>query len=154
MTMKFLWPGKTRSAELRAVQESYRKRISRQIPCRIIETAEAKGLDERSAGKIMEIEAKGLEKHMKDDYIICLFDKGVEMDSAEFSRFLGKRLDAGRAVTFVVGGFLGLAERILERANFRLSLSKMTFSHELSRVILLEQVYRSISILKGRHYAK
>lgn len=152
--MKFLWPGKTRSAELRAVQESYRERISRQIPCRIIETAEAKGLDERSAGKIKEIEAKGLEKHMKDGYIICLFDKGVEMDSADFSRFLGKQLDAGRAVTFVVGGFLGLAERILERASFRLSLSKMTFSHELSRVILLEQVYRSISILKGRHYAK
>ena len=77
------------------------------------------------------------------------------MTSREFSSFLrGRAADAGKPLAFVVGGFLGLADRILERADLRLSLSRMTFSHELSRVILLEQVYRALTIIRGRHYAK
>jgi 23S rRNA (pseudouridine1915-N3)-methyltransferase len=61
---------------------------------------------------------------------------------------------AGRPPAFVIGGFLGLADRITEGADLRLSLSRLTFSHELSRVILLEQVYRALTIIRGRHYAK
>jgi len=123
--------------------------------CRVIESREARGLDERSAEKIKEIEAQGLEKHLNNDYIICLVDDGKEMSSVEFARFLEKcQLRPCRSLAFVVGGFLGLAGRILERADFRLSLSRMTFSHELARIVLLEQVYRSLTILKGKHYAK
>jgi 23S rRNA (pseudouridine1915-N3)-methyltransferase len=77
------------------------------------------------------------------------------MSSVELARFL-KKLSASsaRAITFVVGGFLGLEERILKKADMLLSLSQMTFSHELSRVMLLEQIYRSLMIIKGRQYAK
>ena len=77
------------------------------------------------------------------------------MNSDEFSRFLEKiAANSARTITFVVGGFLGLEERSAKKADFLLSLSKMTLSHELSRVMLLEQIYRSLSILKGRKYAK
>jgi len=77
------------------------------------------------------------------------------MSSVEFARFLEKiASNSGRVISFVVGGFLGLEERIIKRANFLLSLSQMTFSHELSRAMLLEQIYRSLTIIRGKHYAK
>lgn len=153
--LKILWPGKTRNRLLKELQDVYLKKINRLEKCELIETKEARGLTERSEKKILAIEANGLEKHIKDDYIICLFDKGEEMDSAEFACLLGEKgSDSARNITFIVGGFLGVAEEILERANFLLSLSKMTFSHELTRIVLLEQIYRSLTIKHGRQYAK
>lgn len=140
---------------LRTVQEDFLRKINLMERCELIETKEARGISEKYPDKIKEIEAQGLEKHLKDDYIICLFDKGREMKSEQFARFLEKTgLDYPYSLTFVVGGFLGLADSIIQRANYLLSLSRMTFSHELTRVILLEQVYRSLTILKGKQYAK
>lgn len=130
-------------------------RINRLETCELIRTKEAKGIPEKFADRIREIEAAGLEEHIKNDYLIGLTDKGKEMSSIEFARFLEKiAASSTRIVTFVIGGFLGLEERILRRADFLLSLSRMTFSHELSRVMLLEQIYRSLTIMKGRKYAK
>ena len=155
MKIKILWPGKTRNALIRQLQEHYLRRINQLEHCEIIETKEAKGISEKQENRIKEIELEGLEKHLKNDYIICLFDKGKEMNSQEFARFLERTAESSsRTVTFVSGGFLGLAERVIQSADFLLSLSKMTFSHELSRVMLLEQLYRSLSIVKGRQYAK
>lgn len=155
MRLKILWPGKTRNREIRSLQESYIQKINRLEKCVVIETKEAKGLEEKFSERIKKIEAEGLEKHLEDDYIICLSERGKEMSSDEFSRFLEKMMSSSyRTVTFVVGGFLGLEERIIKKAHFLLSLSKMTFSHELARLFLLEQIYRSLTILKGRHYAK
>jgi 23S rRNA (pseudouridine1915-N3)-methyltransferase len=155
MNIKILWPGKTKTAAVRELQEFYLKRIRALVPCEIIETAAARGLEERFGEKIKEIEAGGLEKHFKDDYIVCLFDEGREMSSKELARFFEECAGGPvRTVTFVLGGFLGLAQRILERADLRLSLSRMTLSHELVRIVLMEQIYRSISIMKGRQYAK
>ncbi|NIM59551.1 MAG: 23S rRNA (pseudouridine(1915)-N(3))-methyltransferase RlmH [Candidatus Aminicenantes bacterium] len=155
MKLKILWPGKTRNKEIIGLQEFYLKRINQLAPCELIQTREAKGIPEKFADRIKEIEASGLEKNIKDDYIICLFDEGKEMSSIDFARFLEKvASNSSRVVTFVVGGFLGLEERILKRADFTLSLSRMTFSHELSRIMILEQIYRSLTIIKGRHYAK
>ncbi len=131
------------------------RRINQLAQCELIQTKEAKGIPEKFAKRIKEIEAAGLEKNFKDDYIICLFDEGKEMSSIDFTRFLEKiASNSSRVVTFVVGGFLGLEERILKRADYILSLSRMTFSHELSRIMILEQIYRSLATIKGRHYAK
>jgi len=155
MRLKILWPGKTRNREIRGLQESYIQKINRLEKCEVIETREARGLEEKFSKKIKEIEAEGLEKLFGDDYIICLSDRGEEMSSDEFSRFLEELTSrSSRVITFVVGGFLGLEERIVKKAHCLLSLSKMTFSHELTRLLLLEQIYRSLTILKGRHYAK
>jgi 23S rRNA (pseudouridine1915-N3)-methyltransferase len=154
MRLRIIWPGKTKNRELRTLEEFYLARIRQLEPCDLVETKEAKGLDDRQAAKIKDIEAKNLEKHIKDDYIICLFDQGQEMSSEDFAKFLEKRSSTSRRSTFVVGGFAGLAERIIKRADLLLALSRMTFSHELCRVVLLEQIYRSLTIMKGRHYAK
>ncbi|UCE39926.1 MAG: 23S rRNA (pseudouridine(1915)-N(3))-methyltransferase RlmH [Candidatus Aminicenantes bacterium] len=155
MRIKILWPGKTRDHNIKELQDSYLAKIKKLEKCEVIETKEARGLTEPMEKRILAIEANGLEKHMKDDYIICLFDKGKEMDSEEFARFLqDKKANSAHTITFIVGGFLGLADGILKRAHFLLSLSKMTFSHELTRVVLLEQIYRSLTIMHGRQYAK
>ena len=155
MRIKLLWPGKTQNVAMKQLQDYYLQRINQLEPCEIIETKEAKGIPEKNRKRIQDIETIGLEKHFKNDYIICLFDRGKDMNSEEFARFLESTSESSaRVVTFVVGGFLGLAERVIDRADFLLSLSKMTFSHELSRVMLLEQIYRSLSIARGRQYAK
>jgi len=155
MRLKFLWPGRTKNPELRALVDFYAGRIGTLASVEIAETREARGIDERYRDKIREMEAQGLEKHLKGVYSICLLDGGREMTSGELARFLSARAeDAGKPLVFVVGGFLGLASRVAEKADLRLSLSRLTFSHELCRVVLLEQVYRALTLIKGRHYAK
>lgn len=155
MRLKFVWPGKTKSGELRALEAMHLKRIGLLANCRIVETRAARGMSEKHADKIREFEAEGLEKQAAGDYMICLHHRGKEMTSEEFAGFLDRTAGSGgRRLAFVVGGFLGLAESLLKKADFLLSLSKMTFSHELTRIILMEQVYRAVTVLKGHHYAK
>jgi 23S rRNA (pseudouridine1915-N3)-methyltransferase len=155
MKLKILWPGKTRNRAMKEIQDFYLEKINKLESCELIETKEARGLPEQAGKKILAKEAQGLEKHIKDDYIVCLFDKGKEMNSEEFAHFLQENgSNSARCVTFIAGGFLGLADGILKKAHVLLSLSKMTFSHELTRVVLLEQIYRSLTIIHGRQYAK
>jgi len=155
MELRFIWPGKTKNPGAKTLQEFYLGRIRPMASCRVHETRETRGLEERAATKILDVEARGIEDRLDGGYVVCLVDDGKEMTSVEFARFLAKRADTpARPPAFVVGGFLGLAGRILERADLRLSLSRMTFSHEMARVVLLEQVYRSLTIMKGTHYAK
>lgn len=155
LKLKVLWPGKTRSQDIRNLQEVYLTKINQLASCEVIETKEARGLSEKCADRIKEIEASRLEKHLKDEYVICLFHEGKEMNSVEFAKHLQKISESSsRALAFVVGGFLGLDDKLLKKADFILSFSQMTFSHELVRIVLLEQIYRSLTILKGIQYAK
>ncbi len=155
MQLHYLWPGKTKSPALRAMEEFYLGRINPMVETKVTVTKTASGLEEKAAAKIMEIEAEGLAKHLDGAYIICLTDKGKQMTSEEFAVFLSRReMEAAGPPTFVVGGFLGLADSILAAADLKLSLSKMTFTHELCRVMLLEQTYRALMIKRGKKYAK
>ena len=155
MKIKILWPGRTQNEFVRGLEQQYMQKIVRMEKCVIHETKEARGIPEKNANKILDLEATGIEKHIKDDFLICLTDTGKEMNSTMMAGLL-KDLAAGpdRSTTFVIGGFLGLAERLVNRADLKLALSMMTFSHELSRVMRLEQLFRALSILKGRKYAK
>jgi len=155
MRIKVVWPGKTKDLNIRELQEYYLKHINRLGRCELVETKAAKGIHERYSKKILNFEAEELERYLEDSYIICLFHKGNEMSSEEMAVFMeNKSVQVPRTMTFVVGGFLGVADRLLKRADYLLSLSRMTFSHELTRVILLEQIYRSLSIIKGKKFAK
>jgi 23S rRNA (pseudouridine1915-N3)-methyltransferase len=155
MNIKVFWPGKTQNDHIRNLEALYIQKIKRLAKCQVIATKAARGIPEKHARRIKDIEASGLEKHIENDFVVCLSDKGKEVSSSDLAEFLD-RLASGpeRFVTFIVGGFLGLDDRIIKRANFNLSLSRMTFSHEMSRIMLLEQIYRSLSIIKGYKYAK
>ncbi|MFQ5721437.1 MAG: 23S rRNA (pseudouridine(1915)-N(3))-methyltransferase RlmH [Candidatus Aminicenantales bacterium] len=155
MKLRIVWPGKTRNQAIKSLQDFYLRKINRLEKCEIIETKEAKGIAEKFDKRIRKIEGEALEKYLDDGYIICLSDRGQEMSSPEFARFLEKISSGSPSfITFITGGFLGLEEKILRKANFLLALSKMTFSHELIRLALLEQIYRSLTIRKGIKYAK
>jgi 23S rRNA (pseudouridine1915-N3)-methyltransferase len=155
MRILFVWPGKTRNASYRTLQQEYLGKIKLLAQVRLVETQVARGLEEKWAEKILEKEAQGLEKYAKDGYIICLSDGGRELSSEELAGLMElKSVDSGRQLIFLVGGFLGLAPRIMEKADLKLSLSRMTFSHELARTVLLEQVYRALNLIKGYAYPK
>ena len=94
-------------------------------------------------------------KHINTkDYIITLEIDGNSMDSLEFASFVDKRLSTNSNITFVIGGSNGLHDDIKKLSNYKLSFSKMTFPHQLFRIILLEQIYRSFRILNNESYHK
>jgi 23S rRNA (pseudouridine1915-N3)-methyltransferase len=99
-------------------------------------------------------EAKLFQKYLKDqDFVVLLDERGKELGSAEFSRFLEQKMGQSlKHLVFVIGGPYGFDDWMYQRANYKLSLSKMTFSHQMVRLFFVEQLYRAYTILKGEKY--
>ena len=141
-----------------AVSE-YAKRLSRYCRLEIVEVADEKtpdGAGEAMERKIKEKEGERLLSHIKDNmYVIALASEGKARSSEELSgRLDNLGLQGNSDIAFVIGGSLGLSEAVLKRADEALSFSRMTFPHQLMRVILLEQIYRSFKIQHGEPYHK
>ena len=141
-----------------AVQE-YAKRLSRYAKLQILEVEDEKTPDKASAAENEGIKAKEgaklLAKLPEDAYVIALAIDGNAPDSVELSQKIEALQIAGKShLCFVIGGSLGLSREVLDRADERLSFSRMTFPHQLMRVILLEQLYRSFRIMRGEPYHK
>ena len=141
-----------------AVSE-YAKRLSRYCRLEIVEVADEKtpdGAGEAMERKIKEKEGERLLSHIKDNmYVIALAIEGKARSSEELSGRLNTLgLQGNSDIAFVIGGSLGLSEAVLKRADEALSFSRMTFPHQLMRVILLEQIYRSYRIITGEPYHK
>ncbi len=114
-----------------------------------------RGMASLSGREAMKSEARRLLPKFDKGIYIALTERGRSMDSRSFARWLEHlHATSGRTVTFVIGGPYGLAEEVLKRADYSLSLSSLTFSHQLVRVVLLEQLYRAYSILHGTDYHK
>lgn len=140
MKLKILTVGKLSLKPVKALVEEYAGRIGRYLP---IEFANAKTLED-SLGQIK-----------KEDCLIVLDERGKSLGSIEFAKWLeDKKLHSTKSLTFLVGPGEGFSEEIKMRANFILSLSRMTLQHELALVVLLEQIYRACTILKGEPYHK
>lgn len=137
----------------------YRKRLSRYGKTEVIEVADEKTPDQASEtleSQIRQKEAERLIRHIRDNmYVIALDLRGKEYDSVAFAEHLEEiMLRGGSHIAFVIGGSLGLHPLVLQRADERICFSKMTFPHQLMRVILLEQIYRANRIQKGQPYHK
>ncbi len=137
----------------------YRKRLGRYAEVEILEVADEKtpdGASEKEELQIKEREGERLLRRLRDDApVIALAIDGEAMDSEELSRRIEARMTGGAShLQFVIGGSLGLSEAVLKRADKKLSFSRMTFPHQLMRVILLEQIYRSFKISRGEPYHK
>ena len=138
--------------------QEFEKRISRYDKLQVIQVQDIKepltlspALMEQSLQK----EGLGvLQKIKAGDYVIALCIQGEQQGSLQFARQLGKLRDEGRHIVFVIGGSLGLSEEVIKRADEKLSLSAFTMPHQLARVVLLEQIYRSYKILSGERYHK
>lgn len=139
--------------------EEYSKRLSRYCKLEIIEVADEKTPDEASEHEEELIKAKEGErilKALKDDtYVVALAIEGKKLSSPGLAEMIDKLGVGGTShIAFVIGGSLGLAAEVMKRADYKLSFSDMTFPHQLMRVILLEQVYRSYRIINGEPYHK
>ena len=139
--------------------EEYSKRLSKYCKLEIKEAADEKTPDSASDTvnrMIKEKEGDRLLSFIKDDsYVIALAIDGKMLDSVEISEKIDNLMLSGKSdIVFVIGGSLGLDKRVLDRADYKLSFSKMTFPHQLMRVILLEQIYRSFRIMKNEPYHK
>ena len=137
----------------------YGKRLSRYCKLQIVETADEKtpdGASELMEQQIRRKEGERIEKYLREDaYVIALAIDGKMLSSEEFSEKIGSLGVSGVShIIFIIGGSIGLDEQILRRADYRLSFSKMTFPHQLMRVILLEQIYRAYRILNHEPYHK
>ena len=137
----------------------YSKRLSRYCKLEIIQVADEKtpdGASETVEEQIKEKEGERILSNIKDgSYVVALAINGAMVDSVELAEKMEKWGVSGISqIVFVIGGSLGLSGQVLARADYHLSFSKMTFPHQLMRVILLEQIYRSYRIIQGEPYHK
>ena len=159
MKITILTVGKIKEKYLRDAIAEYSKRLSRYAKLEIIEVADEKTPDNASETvetNIKNKEAERLLKYIRDDaYLITLEIKGKQLTSEELAQKIDTLGVQGTShIIFVIGGSLGLGEEVLKRSNYALSFSKMTFPHQLMRVILLEQIYRGYRILNHEPYHK
>ncbi len=132
--------GKLRDRGLERLCEGYTRRASRHLPVRVVEVAD---------------DARALRRITPEARVVGLDARGKSRDSEAFARWLGDWMTYGRAeLVFVVGGARGISQELRRRADETLSLGPMTLPHRLARVVLLEQIYRALSILRGEPYHK
>ena len=159
MKITVLTVGKIKEKYLKDAIAEYSKRLSKYCKLEIIEVADEKTVE--NASEVVEEgirnkEGERLLKYIKDDaFVITLEINGKLLTSEELSDKINKLGISGTShIIFVIGGSIGLGKEVLKRSNFALSFSKMTFPHQLMRVILLEQVYRSYRIINNEPYHK
>lgn len=159
MNIKIIAVGKLKEKYLKEGIKEYLKRLQPYARVEIIEVADEKepvNTSEATEKTVKDREGERIQKHLKpDSFIIALALEGNQLSSEELASQLDQLALQGKSdITFVIGGSLGLSRNILKQANYKLSFSKMTFPHQLMRLILLEQIYRTFKINRGEPYHK
>ena len=145
--------GKIKDSNLTSLIDDYAKKINKYHKFEIVEVKDEPIRDNDS--KTLDIEAQRALKLIDDkDYVILLDLHGKTLDSVSFSDKIDNIFNQYPRITFVIGGSLGLGGALLDRANYRLKLSDMTFLHSMTRLILVEQIYRAFKIQNGETYHK
>ena len=154
MKILLLVIGKTDAAYIRAGIEEYEKRLTRYVPYEMKVLPDVK--NSKSMSEALQKEKEGemlLGEFQSTDFVILLDENGKQYSSVGFSEFLAQKMLNGiKRLVFVIGGPYGFAETIYKRANDKISLSKMTFSHQMVRMIFAEQLYRAMTIMRGEPY--
>lgn len=154
MKISFLLTGKTESLSLIKEMEIYEERIRRYSAYSRIEIPELKKVASLSKEEIKQREGEIILKQIKQQDQVVLLDVAARCQtSEEFAAFIEKRgVYGARNLVFVVGGAYGFSEEVYSRADYKISLSPMTFSHQLARLLFLEQLYRAFTIIRGEPY--
>lgn len=150
MKFRFVWVGKTKDKNWLGLQDEYLRRLSHFVNCEIVEARDVPPHE----GK--EIEGNRIIEKLNQSSFVCLLDvegKGISSHglASEIEKWQNRGL---KEIAFVIGGADGVSSKVAERADFRLSLSFLTFTHEMARVVMLEQLYRAFTIIKGFPYQK
>ena len=155
MKLAILWVGKTSTDYINKAIDTYVQRIGHYMPIEIIEVPDVKNAKNMDTAQLRQKEGELIIKQLRsDDYIVFLDDKGKQMSSTEFAYWIDKtNMNSSiKRLVFVIGGAYGFSLDAYKQAKSFLSISKMTFSHQIIRPILVEQIYRAMTILRGEPY--
>lgn len=154
MKITLLTVGRTDVDWVRQGLELYRSRLEHYVPFSIMELPQLKGVSALSKEQIKDREGEAILKNIgKGDHVILLDERGKEYRSVEFATRLEAFMSRSSAgLVFVIGGAYGFSKAVYDRADEKLSLSKMTFSHQMVRTVFAEQLYRAFTIIKGEPY--
>jgi 23S rRNA (pseudouridine1915-N3)-methyltransferase len=145
--LRIVWVGKTRDANLAALADDYGARVQRFLPLEIVELKDPKRISDEAIRILGAVDSA--------DRVVALDPRGKAWDTEQFATFFARHMrEDARRLTFVIGGFSGLSASVKERADILWSLSPLTFTHDLTRVLLLEQIYRALSIIHNHPYSK
>jgi len=153
MDMTLLTVGKTDVKWVKEGLDLYTSRLVHYVPFSVVEIPQLKNTSALSRDRIREQEGELLLRKVKPSDALWLLDEhGQEFRSVEFAAWIGRLAGAGRNVVFAIGGAYGFSQAVYARADGKISLSRMTFSHQMVRTIFAEQLYRAFTILKGEPY--
>lgn len=154
MNIELIVVGKTDMKEVETLVAMYAKRLNHYVRFAITTIADVRNTKKLSEGEQKRLEGEAILRLLTpSDYLMLLDEHGAELRSIEFADLIEKRMSAGiKRLVFLIGGPYGFSEAVYARANGKLSLSRMTFSHQIVRAIFLEQLYRAFTILKNEPY--
>ena len=154
MNVELIVVGKTDMREVELLVEMYTKRINHYVRFAITTIADVRNTRKMSVAEQRRMEGEAILRQLTDsDHVALLDEHGAELRSVEFADLMQRRMASGiRRLVFVIGGPYGFSEAVYARANSKLSLSKMTFSHQIVRALFVEQLYRAFTILKNEPY--
>ncbi len=156
MRIKICWVGKTQNAPMRSLAADYLARLSHLTPIEIVEVTDLSRRRGLSGAALLAAEGAEIIRALPSDCRKVVLDQlGTQLSSREFARWFGAaQVQGTRELAFILGGPGGIDDALAEQAHFSLSLGKMTWTHEMARVLLLEQIYRALSILRNIPYHK
>ncbi|HZS47429.1 MAG TPA: 23S rRNA (pseudouridine(1915)-N(3))-methyltransferase RlmH [Blastocatellia bacterium] len=155
MRIRFVWVGKTKDKSIATLTDEYLKRIGHFTTVDVSIVKEQKA-DEADSARIIENESEAIARAIPPGaYAVLLDIEGRQFSSPDLAGFIANRQQDGtKELIFIIGGFLGVSQHLKESVRQRLSLSRLTLTHELARVVLAEQIYRAFTILHGLPYQK
>jgi 23S rRNA (pseudouridine1915-N3)-methyltransferase len=153
MKITLLVVGKTTDTHIEQLIQEYQKRLVHYVPFALAVIPELKNTKSLTSQQQKQVEGELILKYVTPSTEMILLDeRGSEFRSIEFADYIQKKMSSGRDVVFVVGGPYGFSDGVYQRANGKISLSKMTFSHQMVRLFFVEQIYRAMTILRSEPY--
>lgn len=153
MRITLLVVGKTTDPRLQSLIEDYQQRLKHYIPFEFVVVPDIKNAKTLSREQLKSAEGQAILSFLTPAMDVLLLDEhGREFRSIEYADFLQKKMGSGRDLTLVIGGAYGFSKEVYNRANGKISLSQMTFSHQMIRLMAIEQIYRAMTILRGEPY--
>ena len=153
MKITLLTLGKTNDARLGALIDEYQQRLKHYVPFEFVVVPDIKNAKSLSEEQLKTAEGEAILSRLTPAMDVLLLDEhGREFRSIEYADFLQKKMAAGRDLVLIIGGAYGFSQAVYERANGKISLSKMTFSHQMIRLMAIEQIYRAMTILRNEPY--
>lgn len=153
MRISLLMVGKTTDPRLISLIEDYRKRLLHYAPFELVVLPDLKNTKSLSEEQIKTAEGEAILRFVTPSMDVVLLDEhGREFRSIEYAEWLQKKMGSGKDLTLVIGGPYGFSEAVYQRADGKVSLSRMTFSHQMIRIMVIEQIYRAMTILRGEPY--